>query len=187
MVKIIGGKRYNSETATKLGSYSPMHPGYSDGYIATLYQKKGGEFFLHGMGGAGSPYSVDVPSNPGAKAAGEKIIPLSTKQAMEWAEEYLSSDEYEAIFGEVGEDGEMPGKVQVAFWITEGQKKQAQALDVTHAEIFAAGLTKSWAGSEVFKLKVSLTQEENLFDLEKFAAFLNFFRKVDKLSCRVLP
>ena len=77
---------------------------------------------------------------PGAKAAGEKIITLSTKQAMEWAEKYLSANEYVAIFGEVGEDGEMPGKSQISTWVTDGQKKQAQELGVTHAEVYAAGL-----------------------------------------------
>lgn len=74
MKKIIDGKKYNTETAQKMG-------GHDNG---TLYRKKTGEFFLHGEG--------------------EQIIPQAEKEAEEWAKAHLKIDEYEAIFGEVGED-----------------------------------------------------------------------------------
>ena len=105
-----------------------------------LYRKRGGEYFLYGKGGAATKYSNEVKSNPSTRAAGEKITPLSTRQAMEWAEKFLSVEEYESIFGEVSEDGEMPGKSQISIWVTDGQKKQAQELSLTHAEVYAAGL-----------------------------------------------
>ena len=47
---------------------------------------------------------------------------------------------YEPIFGEVSEDGEMPSKSQKSIWVTDGQKKQSQELGATHAEVYAAGL-----------------------------------------------
>ena len=40
----------------------------------------------------------------GGVAGGQAIIPLSEKEAREWAEEHLNGDEYEAIFGVVEED-----------------------------------------------------------------------------------
>ena len=83
-------------------------------------------------------YAIETGQN--SWSGGERITPLTVKEAMDWAKNHFDADEYEEIFGEVGEDGEMPCRVQISFWITVGQKKQAQGLDVTHAEVYAAGL-----------------------------------------------
>ena len=140
MKKIINGKRYDTNTAAKVASYNNMSLEFPEGFIATLYRKRGGEYFLHGIGNAESPFGVEVRGNPLVRAKGERIVPLSVKEAMEWAKKYLYAEEYEALFGEVNEAGEMPGKVQVSFWVTEGQRREAQELGVTHAEVYAAGL-----------------------------------------------
>lgn len=103
MKKVIDGKVYNTETAKRLGEYEPS-PYTSDfnWYSETLYQKKGGEFFLHGEGNAASKYSKSCGQNEWC--GDEKIIPLTYAETQEWAEKHLTGDEYEEIFGEVEED-----------------------------------------------------------------------------------
>lgn len=102
MKKIIQGRLYDTETAKKCGEYEP-NPYQSDfhWYRESLYQKKNGEFFLHGEGNAASPYCKTVAQNEWS--SGEKIIPLTYDGAAKWTEEHLDADEYSAIFGEPGE------------------------------------------------------------------------------------
>lgn len=102
MKSIIKGKKYDTETAKLCGKWSnglrPDDFGYR---FERLYQKKNGEFFLHGEGGAQSCYSRYIG---GCLYGDEKIIPKTYSDARQWAEEHLSADEYEAIFGEVTDD-----------------------------------------------------------------------------------
>lgn len=103
MKKIINGRRYDTETAQQVAEYQHSYPSEFDYYVETLYRKKGGEFFLHGYGHAASPYCEWVDSS--TRSAGERLMPMSYSEAQEWAEKHLDADEYEAIFGEVEEDG----------------------------------------------------------------------------------
>ena len=105
MRRIIYNKVYDTETAKKRGSWS-NNLSYSDfAYCKeTLYQKKTGEFFLHGEGGPMTRASRSAGGN--SWTSGEKIIPMTAEEAREWAEEKLDADEYESIFGPVSEDGE---------------------------------------------------------------------------------
>lgn len=98
MKKIINGKKYDTDTATWVGEY---WNGLSDKdfrYLSEdLYLKKTGEFFLMGDGGALTIYS----NSNGSQSWGvSKIIPLTKKEAREWAEEHLGFDEYVEFFGE---------------------------------------------------------------------------------------
>lgn len=102
MKKIINGRRYDTETATVLGEDSYSNCGDFHFWEESLYQKRTGEFFLHGVGGPASKYAETVGQNQWT--GGEKIIPLSFDKAREWAENHLGSDEYEEIFGPVEED-----------------------------------------------------------------------------------
>ena len=103
MKKIINGKVYDTTTAKELGSWesTPYVRDFSR-FVETLYQKRTGEFFIHGVGGPSSRYAVSAGQN--CWDGGEKIVPLSYDAAREWAEEHLDADDYEAIFGEVCED-----------------------------------------------------------------------------------
>ena len=103
MKKIINGKVYDTNKATRVGVWENGF-NYGDfGYCSEdLYQKRTGEFFLHGEGGAMSKYAVSEGNN--SWAAGEKIIPVDAQTARKWAEDHLSGEEYEAIFGEIQED-----------------------------------------------------------------------------------
>ena len=111
MKKIIKNKLYDTDTAKRLGEYEP-NSYKSD--CETLYQKRTGEFFLHGD---------------------EKIIPLKYSEAQSWAEEHLDGDDYIAIFGEPNEDAE---KVSVHYLISASAaaaiKQGAAKLGITQAE-----------------------------------------------------
>lgn len=102
MKKIINGKMYNTETAKCVGAWHNGHYTTDIYYVSEdLYQKNNGEFFLYGEGGPMSRYSKRSGENWGG---GEDIIPLSYKEAQEWAEKRLDADDYEKIFGEIPED-----------------------------------------------------------------------------------
>lgn len=103
MKKIINGKVYDTETAERVGEWSNGH--FTSGFdycSEDLYRKRTGEFFIHGDGGASSKYAVSYGN--GSWGGGEKITPLTYESAQKWAEEHLSGEKYEAIFGEVVED-----------------------------------------------------------------------------------
>ena len=103
MNRIIGGKRYDTETAPAVAENGSR--GISRGdfqwFRETLHKKRTGEFFLHGQGGAMTRYAQRVGQN--AWQGGEDIIPLTIEHARTWAEPLMSGDEFEKIFGAVEE------------------------------------------------------------------------------------
>ena len=100
MKKILGGKKYDTETARMVGTYWNGNSGFGKCSEA-LYCKRTGEFFLYGEGGPMSKYGVAYGDNEWGY--GEEIRPLTVDEAKAWAEENLDADEYEAVFGEVEE------------------------------------------------------------------------------------
>jgi hypothetical protein len=101
MKKIINGRMYNTDTAELVGKWDNCLSRTDFGYCEEkLYRKKTGEYFLHGKGGARSRWCEWVGN---CVCDGEGIIPLNITMAKEWAENNLSADEYEEIFGEVEE------------------------------------------------------------------------------------
>lgn len=73
MIKRIGSREYNTETAellavfeTDVSTVSPYH------YIEVLYRKRSGELFLYGSGNEQTEY------------ANTEIIPLDSADAREW-------------------------------------------------------------------------------------------------------
>lgn len=101
MVKIINGRKYSTETAKEIDSY---WNGYSvrdfNHMTETLYQKKTGEFFIHGEGGGLSKYCSHYGTMRGD---GENIVPLTIEEAREWAEKHMTAEKYEEVFGPVEE------------------------------------------------------------------------------------
>lgn len=103
MKKIISNKVYDTEKAECMGEWNNgCYTDRSRYCSECLYRKRTGEFFLHGSGGAMSKYAVSHGNNNWG--GGEKIIPLTYQSAQDWAEEHLSGEEYESIFGAVVED-----------------------------------------------------------------------------------
>ena len=71
MKKIINGKTYNTETAKKLANWDNEIYGSFDSIEETLYQKRTGEFFLAGEGGA----STIRPPQKTAQKVGQELSP----------------------------------------------------------------------------------------------------------------
>ena len=103
MKKIINGKKYDTETANLIASYTAGGVCRRDyRYIHEgLYRKQTGEFFLAGEGAAGTEYAQ--PAEGGGYHGCEAIKPLSLAEAETWAEAHMDADAYEAIFGAVAE------------------------------------------------------------------------------------
>ena len=101
MKKIINGKKYDTDTAKEVGYWNNGRL-YNDFYYAeeTLYKKKTGEFFLYCEGGAASNYSHKKGN---MMVDGWELKSITEDEAKKWAEEYLTVEEYEKIFGEVEE------------------------------------------------------------------------------------
>ena len=104
MRKVIDGKLYDTDTAKEMGLWHSTWDHRDFHYVAErLYQKRTGEYFLHGEGGPMSKYAESVGQN--AWEGGEKIIPLSVENARKWAEDHLDADDYAQIFGMPDEGG----------------------------------------------------------------------------------
>lgn len=101
MKKIINGKKYDTETAEKVGSWNNgLSSNHFNNCSETLYRKKTNEFFLYGEGGAASKYAG---YNYNSSWGSDKIIPMTLNEAKTWVEEHMDGDEYESLFGEVEE------------------------------------------------------------------------------------
>lgn len=124
MKKIINNKLYSTETAKKLGEWD-NGGGWRDFHHIeeALYRKKTGEFFLFGEGGAASKYAKAEGQN--SWTGSSRIMPMTFEEARNWAEEHLSADEYEAIFGEVVEDD---SKVLISAYIRKDVAEKLKRL-----------------------------------------------------------
>ena len=103
MKRVVSGVRYDTEKATKIGSYSSDHFTIDfEHWEATLYiSPRKAKYFLHGIGGPMSRYGR--PSG-NAWVSGEKLEPLTVEEAMRWAEEYLEPEEMDKGFGHLVEE-----------------------------------------------------------------------------------
>ena len=132
MVKFIKGKKYSTETATKLADWDNSYSINDHKYISeTLYQKRTGEYFLHGEGGGLTRYATSVGN---AYTYGERIIPITEEEAREWAEEHLDGEGYEKIFGTVEEledKGRKTISLSVAVVTAEKLKRLAVSKGIT--------------------------------------------------------
>ena len=111
MKKIINQKRYDTETARMLSFWENSYNMKDFQWCReTLYQKKTGEYFLHGEGGPMSRYAE--PEGINSWTSGERLMPMSYEEARSWAEEHLDADEYDGLFGDIPEDEE---RITVTF------------------------------------------------------------------------
>ena len=114
MKRIIGGKTYNTETATCVAK-AYQHP-MDDAHFSELYQTRHGAYFTH--------YG-DL--SLGADDYGFlEIRPLSPAEAQAWMERNASTDLIEAHFGEQPEAGESESRLTVR--IPDKLKERVEAL-----------------------------------------------------------
>ena len=99
MRKIINGRRYDTETAYEIAEDSNSLSRSDWHYCREkLYQKRNGEFFLCGEGGALTKYAEYVPGC--GRTNGEGIVPLSEEEAKAWVERVCDYDTYCDLFDE---------------------------------------------------------------------------------------
>lgn len=105
MKKIINGKVYDTETAMLLAraDHGTIKDAYGAACKQALYRKKTGELFVHLESGT-SPTLHSVLQSDYRQGRG--IYPLTYEQAKKWAEDELSADDWEHIFGDPDEDSE---------------------------------------------------------------------------------
>lgn len=93
MKKVIDGKIYNTETATRIANWD--NGVYGSDFNAcgeSLYVTKNGAYFVHGKGGALSRWAVSTGNN--GRCGGESIEVLTQKEALRWCEEHdVDADE----------------------------------------------------------------------------------------------
>ena len=103
MKSIIEGKRYNTDTATIIGSagYGGSRRDFEH-WEADLYVTKSGRYFLAGSGGPMSQYSKSIGQNQWSGS--ERIDPLSVEDAFAWAQRHLSAEKVQEYFSTMIED-----------------------------------------------------------------------------------
>lgn len=129
MKKIINNKVYDTAKAELVGEWNTRWEDRLYRCCEELYRKRTGEFFLYGYGGPGSKYAVSTGNSDWS--GGEKIIPLTYEAAQKWAEEHLTGEEYEAIFGEIVEDD---NKIMVSLYLQSSKVEQCKR-NAARAEI----------------------------------------------------
>ena len=85
MYRIIAGKRYDTNAADFIASVSVSDQEAANKATESLYKKKTGEYFLHGVGG---PLSRWGHSTRQGWTDGESIRPLTVEQAQQWLESH---------------------------------------------------------------------------------------------------
>lgn len=103
MIRIIDGKRYNTETAELLAEWNNgLGPSDFHNCSEELYKTKKGCYFICGDGGALSKYSKPCGSN--SWRGGCDIIVLTKQEAMEWLEDKNFPSVIEDEFPDLVED-----------------------------------------------------------------------------------
>lgn len=84
MKRIIDGTRYDTGKAACVDDWGNCLPQSDFGYCAEwLYRTASGNWFLHGEGGAMSPYACRSGDSTGF---GETIQPMTPEEALTWLE-----------------------------------------------------------------------------------------------------
>ncbi len=96
MKKVVNGIMYNTATATRIAGWESGNMSDFAYCCECLYQKKNGEFFIHGEGG---PLTVYAKHYDGCSGYGERIEPITEDDARIWCERHLDGDAFEKIFG----------------------------------------------------------------------------------------
>ncbi len=104
MKKVVEGKRYDTETAVRVGEADNLGHGVDSisdfgFWKATLYKTpKAGAYFLAGQGGPMSRFGR--ASGVNTWSGGSDILPLSDDDAMAWAEKHLDVGTVEYYFSD---------------------------------------------------------------------------------------
>lgn len=145
MKKYINNKVYDTETAKELVSWDNGE--YDLNAVSeTLYQKRTGEFFLCGEGGARTCYAS--PRGSGIWGSGSQIVPLDYEAARSWAEQRLDASQYDAIFGPIPEgDG---GKSYVQVYLSDTALARGRRAADQRGITLSSYIEELLCGGEIF-------------------------------------
>lgn len=103
--KVINGKRYNTETAEEIASWSNTADRRDFHQLEeTLYRTQNGAFFLVGEGGPLSKYARSTGQNSWSGSS-DNFTPLSRADALQWCEDHeVSHKTIEAYFSDLLRD-----------------------------------------------------------------------------------
>ncbi|HEY5588162.1 MAG TPA: hypothetical protein VIK86_04300 [Candidatus Paceibacterota bacterium] len=142
MKKIIKGALFNTQTAKLIGEWHNEFPSKDYNYCEeSLYRTKSGKYFIYGQGGARTKYAERCGNNEWSE--GDILFDLSRDAAKEWAQENLTVDKYEIIFGELTED--------------EGDNKEHLNVNIS-----ISLKNKLWKVAEERNMSISILVEEIL-------------------------
>ncbi|MBT9160759.1 MAG: hypothetical protein DDT26_02055 [Dehalococcoidia bacterium] len=102
MKQVIGGKRYDTETATEIANASYSGGGDFRAWKETLYRAQKGAYFLAGSGGPMTKYAVSV--GQGTTSGSSQITPLTEAEAFDWCQEHDCIQAIDAHFGHLVEE-----------------------------------------------------------------------------------
>jgi hypothetical protein len=126
--RIIDGKTYNTETATRIESWEDFHGPHEHGEV--LYQTRFGAFFL---------LSYD---EGGYEESFERITPFTPEQAREWLEKYrsLRVDLIASLFGEMPEAGS--GEIKYTLRLPESLRDRLAIRAKSNAQSLNAWIVR---------------------------------------------
>lgn len=139
MKKIINGKLYSTDTAREVGGWCNAGNWRDFSHMEeTLYCKRTGEYFLFGEGGPMTQYAQSCGNS--GWTGGKRIMPMTAKEAREWAEEKLTVDEYEEEFGDVSEGDDTRVSLTISLTAAEADRirKEAREQGVTISALIAS-------------------------------------------------
>jgi len=86
MKRIIDSRRYDTDTAAEIASDAHGYTSDFNHWRESLYQTKGGRFFLAGSGGPLSKYAHSPRQNEWT--SGEGVSVLTEAEALRWCEKH---------------------------------------------------------------------------------------------------
>ncbi len=97
MTSIIDGKRYDTETATKVADWDSGNTGDLSYTAEALYRAKNGGWFLDGEGGPQSRYAK---SDGDSMGYGSSLVPLTPEKAYAWVQQHGETEAVLAYFAD---------------------------------------------------------------------------------------
>jgi hypothetical protein len=103
MIRVIGGKRYNTETATLVAEWENRYSRTDFQHEeADLYRAPNGGWFLRGSGGPMTRWAIPVGNNGWGGGGG--IEALTEDEAFDWLERHEFTGALEKFFSDRLED-----------------------------------------------------------------------------------
>ncbi len=104
MKKIIRGKRFDTDSAHRIGSDCSSLPANDFGYwdVSLYVSPRSKSYFIAGSGGPMTRFAQSAGQNQWT--GGSDLIPMTREEAFAWAQEHLTTEEIEKEFSDLIEE-----------------------------------------------------------------------------------